>query len=47
MIQDGKTALMLASTTGYHTVVEYLVQQGADIDTHDEVRNNNDYYLLL
>ena len=32
---------------GYHTVVEYLVQQGAAIDMHNKVRNHCNYYLLL
>ena len=47
MIQDGTTALMWASMKGHLPVVQYLIQQGADINTQDEVRNHNDYYLLL
>ena len=47
MIQAGRTGLMLASIGGHLPVVQYLVQQGADIDAQDKVRNNNDYYLLL
>ena len=38
---------MYASRYGYLSVVEYLVQQGADIDMQDKVRNSNNYYLLL
>ena len=47
MIQDGTTALMWASMKGHHPVVKYLVQQGANINTQDEVRNsiNSMYYL--
>ena len=47
MIQDGNTALMLASMNGRLPVVEYLVQQGAAINTQNKVRNHNNYYLLL
>ena len=32
---------MLASSNGRLPVVEYLVQQGASIDTQNKVRNNN------
>ena len=39
MIQDGTTAVMWASISGHFTIVEYLVQQGADINTQNEVRN--------
>ena len=47
MIQDGITALMQASYKGHLPVVEYLVEQGADISTQDKVRNsiNSIYYL--
>ena len=41
MIQEGKTALMYASQYGHLPVVQYLVQQGAVIDTQNKVRNNN------
>ena len=40
VIQDGDTALIRASYNGRLPVVEYLVQQGADINTQDKVRNN-------
>ena len=44
MIQYGETALMRASRSGYLSVVQYLVQQGAAINTQDKVRNlNNDF----
>ena len=46
MIQDGYTALLYACRYGYHTIVEYLVQQGAQVNMQDKVRNKN-YYLLL
>ena len=46
MIQWGWTALMHASEYGHLLVVQYLVQEGAVIDTQDKVRNNN-YILLL
>ena len=41
VIQAGSTALLYACRYGYHTVVEYLLQQGADIDIQDNVRNHN------
>ena len=47
MIQAGRTALILASMYGRLSEVQYLVQQGAVIDTQDKVRNHNNYYLLL
>ena len=37
----GWTALMQASRYGHLPVVEYLVQQGADLHMQDKVRNNN------
>ena len=47
MIQQRNTALMSASDNGHLPVVQYLVQQGAAIDTQNEVRNsiNSMYYL--
>ena len=39
VIQDGWTALMWASASGYLPVVECLVQQGAKINMQNEVRN--------
>ena len=47
VIQDGRTALMFASDNGHLPVVEYLVQQGADINVQDKVRNSMSsmYYL--
>ena len=47
MIQEGRTGLMLASKYGHLPVLEYLVKQGAAIDTQDEVRNSisSMYYL--
>ena len=44
MIQYGETALMRASRSGYLSVVQYLVQQGADINTQNKVRNHNNNY---
>ena len=40
MIQNGWTALMWASMYGHLSVVQYLVEQGADINTQDKVRNS-------
>ena len=47
MIQDETTALMSASDNGHLPVVQYLVQQGAAIDTQNRVRNSisSMYYL--
>ena len=44
MIQGGNTALLEASDRGYLPVVQYLVQQGADINTQNKVRNHNNNY---
>ena len=44
MIQDGWTALMFASHNGRLPVVEYLIQQGADIQMQDEVRDHNNNF---
>ena len=44
MIQNSWTALMLASNNGYLPVVQYLVQQGAQINTQNNVRNHNNNY---
>ena len=41
VIQDGRTALMLASMYDHLRVVQYLIQQGADIHMQDKVRNHN------
>ena len=41
MIQYEQTALMYASINGHLPVLEYLVQQGADIHIHDKVRKHN------
>ena len=41
VIQDGWTVLVNASFKGHLPVVEYLVQQGAAINTQNEVRNHN------
>ena len=40
MIQDGDTALIYASMYDHLPVVQYLVQQGADIHMQDKVRNH-------
>lgn len=40
-IQFGRTALIHASSQGYRAIVEFLVDQGADIHTQDYVRINN------
>ena len=40
-IQFRRTALMHASSQGYRDIVEFLVDQGADIHTQDYVRINN------
>ena len=39
VIQDGDTALMLASCKGHTAVVELLLQHGADVNAKDDVRN--------
>ena len=44
MIQWGSTAFIHASDYGHLPVVEYLVQQGADINTQSEVRNPNNNF---
>ena len=41
VIQAGRNALMHASNAGYLPVVQYLIQQGADIHMQDKVRNHN------
>ena len=41
VIQEGRTALMQASKYGHLPVVQYLVQQGADINTQENVMNHN------
>lgn len=38
---------MYASSAGHLPIVECLVQQGADINAQDEVRNNNNNFYLL
>ena len=47
IIQRGRTALLYASISGQLPVVQYLVQQGAAIDTQNRVRNSisSMYYL--
>ena len=40
VIQDGDTALIYASMYDHLPVVQYLVQQGADIHMQDKVRNH-------
>ena len=37
-IQDGKTALMMASSKGHVSCVELLLNNGADADRSDKVR---------
>ena len=44
MIQWGSTALMWASDNGHLPVVEYLVQQGADINLRRKVRKHDNNY---
>ena len=41
VIQNRRTALVKASSNGHLPVVEYLVNEGADINIQDYVRNNN------
>ncbi len=41
VIQDGWTALINASFKGHLPIVQYLIQQGAAINTQNEVRNHN------
>jgi ankyrin repeat protein len=40
VLQDGKTALMGACAGGHLSVVNYLVDRGADIDATDNVSYN-------
>ena len=40
VVQYGYTAVMYASSNGHLPVVQYLVQQGADIHMQDKVRNH-------
>ena len=47
MIQNLWTALICASYYGRLPVVQYLVQQGADIHMQNEVRNHNNNFWLL
>ena len=44
MIQEGKTALIIASEYSHLPVVQYLAQQSADINAQDEVSNHNNNY---
>ncbi len=37
--QDGRTALILASRYGHREIAQLLVDRGADVNTHDKVRN--------
>ena len=39
VLQDGRTALMVAAQDGHREVVELLLQHGADVNAEDEVRN--------
>ena len=39
MIQDGATALMMASYEGHTAIVELLLQHGADVNAKATVRN--------
>ena len=39
LIQEGPTALMRASMKGHTTVIELLLQHGADVNAKDKVRN--------
>ena len=41
---DGETALHVAAARGYHSIVRFLVENGADLDATDNVCE--DYSLL-
>lgn len=41
MIQEGYTALHYASIQGMNSVVENLLQRGADLSKLDQVSSNN------
>lgn len=47
VIQDGDTTLIKASKYGHLSIVEYLVQQGADIHVFNQVRNRDCFITIL
>ena len=44
LLQEGRTALALASWDGCMTVVQVLVAKGADVNVQDEVRACRMYF---
>ena len=46
MIQDGKTALMIAAELGTTEVVVELAKAGADLNLQDSVSLHLSYFLL-
>ena len=46
-IKDGKTALHLAATIGFYECVDFLIQQGANVNVTDSQGQTGMYYIPL
>ncbi len=46
-LQDGRTALMLASGSGHREIAQLLVDRGADVNTQEKVGNCTFLICLL